>query len=41
MSFVVGVDILKPELVLLVTTRMSVTRATQGSDLAQQGDLAI
>ena len=41
MSFVVGVDILKPELVLLATTRMSVTRATQGSDLAQQGDLAI
>ena len=41
MSFVVGVDILKPELVLLATMRMSVTRATQGSDLAQQGDLAI
>ena len=41
MSFVVGVDILKPELVLLATTRMSVTRATQGSDLAQQGDLTI
>ena len=41
MSFVVGVKILKPELVLLATTRMSVTRATQGSDLAQQGDLAI
>ena len=41
MSFVVRVDILKPELVLLATTRMSVTRATQGSDLAQQGDLTI
>ena len=41
MSFVVGVKILKPELVLLATTRMSVTRATQGSDLAQQGNLAI
>ena len=40
MSFVVGVDILKPELVLLAT-RISVTRATQGSDLAQQGDLTI
>ena len=41
MSFVVGVDFLKPELVLLVTTRTSVPRATQGSDLAQQGGLAI
>ena len=28
MSFVVGVDFLKPELVLLATARMSVTRAT-------------
>ena len=41
MSFVVGVDILKPELVLLTTTRMSATRATQGSDLAQEGTLTI
>ena len=41
MSFVVGVDFLKPELVLLVTTWTSVPRATQGSDLAQQGGLTI
>ena len=41
MSFVVGVDLLKPELVLLATTRMGVTRATQGSDLAQEGTLTI
>ena len=41
MSFVVRVDILKPELVLLATTRMSVPLATQGSDLAQEGNLVI
>ena len=35
MSFVVTFKLLKPELVLLATTRISVTRATQGSDLAQ------
>ena len=34
MSFVVGVDILKPELVLLAKTRIGVARVTQGSDLA-------
>ena len=41
MLFVVGVKILKPELVLLATTRMSVPRATQGSDLAQGVTLTI
>ena len=41
MSFVVGVDILKPELVLLAKTGMSVARATQGSVLAQKGNLTI
>ena len=41
MSFVETVDLLKPELVLLATTRMGVTRATQGSDLAQEGTLTI
>ena len=41
MSFVVGEDILKPELVLLAKTRRSVARATQGSDLAQKGNLTI
>ena len=41
MSVVVGEDILKPELVLLAKTRMSVARATQGSDLAQKGNLTI
>ena len=35
MSFVVRTKILKPELVLLATAGLSVTRATQGSDLAQ------
>ena len=39
MSFVVRQDILKPELALLATAGMSVTRATQGSDLAQAGAL--
>ena len=39
MSFVVGVDILKPELVLLAKTRIGVARVTQGSDLAQKGTL--
>ena len=33
--------ILKPELVLLATTRMTVSRATQGSDLAQEVALTI
>ena len=41
MSFVVGEYILKPELALLATVGMSVTRATQGSDLAQAGALTI
>ena len=41
MSFVVRVDILKPELVLLATTRKRVPRATRGSDLAQEGTLII
>ena len=41
MSFVVGANFLKPELVLLATTRTSVPRATQGSDLAQEGGLTI
>ena len=41
MSFVVRVDILKPELVLLATTRKRVPHATQGSDLAQEGTLII
>ena len=41
MSFVVGMDLLKPELVLLATTRTSVPRATQGSDLAQEDTLRI
>ena len=41
MLFVVGVKILKPDLVLLATTRMSVPRATQGSDLAQGVPLTI
>ena len=35
MSFVVRTKILKSELVLLATAGLSVTRATQGSDLAQ------
>ena len=39
MSFVVGVGIIKPELVLLAKTRIIVARATQGSDLAQKGTL--
>ena len=39
MSFVVGVGIIKPELVLLAKTRIDVARATQGSDLAQKGTL--
>ena len=39
MPFVVSLDILKPELVLLATTRVTVTRATQGSDLAQDETL--
>ena len=39
MSFVVGVGILKPELVLSAKTRIVVARATQGSDLAQKGTL--
>ena len=39
MSFVVGVGIIKPELVLLAKTRIVVARATQGSDLAQKGTL--
>ena len=34
-------DLLKPELVLLATTRTSVPRATQGSDLAQEDTLRI
>ena len=37
MSFVVRTKILKSELVLLATAGLSVTRATQGSDLAQAG----
>ena len=41
MSFLETVDLLKPELVLLARTRMGVTRATQGSDLAQEGTLTI
>ena len=41
MSFVVWMDLLKPELVLLATTRTSVPRATQGSDLAQEDTLRI
>ena len=41
MSFVVRIKILKPELVLLATTRMLVPSATQGSDLAQEGALTI
>ena len=41
MSFVAGVDILKPELVLLARARMGVARATRGSDLAQEGALTI
>ena len=41
MSFVERVDILKPELVLLATTRITVPLATQGSDLAQEGTLTI
>ena len=41
MSFVVTFKLLKPELVLLATTRISVTRATQGSDLAQGVTLTI
>ena len=36
MPFVLGGEVLKPELVLLATTRMTVSRATQGSDLAQE-----
>ena len=39
MSFVVGVDILRPELVLLAKTRIGVARVSQGSDLAQKGTL--
>ena len=41
MSFVAGVDILRPELVLLARARMSVARATQRSNLAQEGALTI
>ena len=41
MSFVERVDLLKPELVLLATTRITVPLATQGSDLAQEGTLTI
>ena len=41
MSFVVTFKLLKLELVLLATTRISVTRATQGSDLAQGVTLTI
>ena len=41
MSFVVTFKLLNPELVLLATTRMSVTRATQGSDLAQEVTMTI
>ena len=37
MSFVVGVGILKPELVLLAKTRIVVARATQGSDFGTEG----
>ena len=40
MSFV-WENFLKPELALLATAGMSVTRATQGSDLAQEGALTI
>ena len=38
---VAGVDILRPELVLLARARMSVARATQRSNLAQEGALTI
>ena len=41
MSFVVTFKLLNAELVLLATTRMSVTRATQGSDLAQEVTMTI
>ena len=41
MPFVLGKDILKPELVLLATTRKTVSRATQGSDLAQEVSMTI
>ena len=41
MSFIITFKLLKPELVLLATTRISVTHATQGSDLAQEGTLTI
>ena len=41
MSFVVTFKLLKLELVLLATTRIGVTRATQGSDLAQGVTLPI
>lgn len=39
MSFVLRKVILKPELVLLATAGKIVARATQGSDLAQEGAL--
>ena len=41
MPFVLGKDILKPELVLLATTRMTLSRATQGLDLAQEVTMTI
>ena len=41
MPFAVGVEILKQELVLSATTRMNAPRATQGSDLVQEGALTI
>ena len=36
MPFVVGANILKPELVLLATNMMTAMRVTQGLDLAQE-----
>ena len=41
MSFVLGKEILKPELVLLATAGKRVTRVTQESDLAREGALTI
>ena len=41
MPFVLRKIIVKPELVLLATTRIIVFRATQGSDLAQEVTLTI
>ena len=41
MPFILGKDILKAELVLLATTRMTLSRATQGLDLAQEVTMTI